>query len=119
MFLGGVSNCGEKSISECNYIEWNQTVDITLCGNPQPELFYTLDGEQKKYNASVVVVDDSQKMFKYNVQLDNLKISDCKKTIYFYGKGFKDYKIESKIIMPCKHCFSVINIFSIWYSIFC
>ena len=101
-FLGGVSSCGDHAIkNEYHLRKGNQNVDVTLCGNPPPNLYYTFNGERKNA-ARVEDVDDNQKMFKYRMQFKNLTAHHCGEKIYLEGEGFKKYESTSTIMLQCK-----------------
>lgn len=101
--LGGVSNCGSQPIkNDYHLLEGNQDIDVTLCGNSPPILYYTFDGQNKSAKR-IEKVDDSQKLYKYKIQLRNLKSNHCGEWIHFQATGFKSYKKSSKIVMDCKY----------------
>ena len=67
-FSGGVENCGPKVFQkEYTFVEGSKSVEVTLCGHPQPELQYTFKGKTKEAEM-IEKLDDSKKMYKYKIK---------------------------------------------------
>ena len=103
--LGGVKNCGIE-ISKPYYAleEGTNSFGLTLCGNPQPELFYTFQGKTKEA-AMIEKVDDSKKMYKYKIKFENIDRKVCGSTLEFKATGFKDWQASPIIQVNCKNYF--------------
>ena len=77
-------------------------MEITLCGHPQPELQYTLKGKTKEAEM-IEKLDDSKKMYKYKINLNDIDRKDCGSTLTFRATGFKDWSNSSTIKLKCKN----------------
>ena len=102
--LGGVENCGQKIDKEYTFEEGTQSIDLTLCGNPQPKLSYTFKEETKEAEM-VKELDKSKKMYKYQINLDNVERKDCGSPLTFKATGFKEWYNSSIIKVKCKNLF--------------
>ena len=102
-FSGGVENCGPKVLQkEYTFVEGSQSVEVTLCGHPQPKLQYTFKGKTKEAEM-IEKLDDSKKMYKYKINLDDIDRKDCGSTLTFRATGFKDWYNSSTIKIKCKN----------------
>ena len=100
---GGVQNCGAEIPKRYAYTEGtNNTIEITLCGHPQPKLQYTFKGKTEKAEM-IEKVDDSKKMYKYKINLNNIDRKDNGSTIVFKATGFRDWQAKSAILFECKN----------------
>ena len=102
--LGGVENCGQKIDKEYTFEEGTQSMDLTLCGNPQPKLSYTFK-EDTKEAQMVKELDKSKKMYQYKINLDNVEKKDCGSQLTFKATGFKAWYNSSIIKVKCKNLF--------------
>ena len=98
--LGGVENCGQKIDKEYTFEEGTQSMDLTLCGSPQPKLSYRFKGETKDAEMTQKL-DESKKMYKYKINLESINRKDCGSTLTFNATGFKDWQANSTIQIKC------------------
>ena len=103
--LGGVENCGQKIDKKYTFEEGTQSIDLTLCGNPQPELSYAFKGKTKEAKMTQKL-EDSKKMYRYKINLDNVERKDCGSPLTFRATGFKDWYNSSIIKVKCKNFIS-------------
>ena len=103
--LGGVENCGQKIDKEYTFEEGTQSIDLTLCGNPQPKLSYTFKGETKDAEMTQKL-EDSNKMYRYKINLDSVNRKDCGSPLTFKATGFKEWYNSSIIKVKCKNYIS-------------
>ena len=77
-------------------------MELTLCGHPQPTLQHTFKGKTKEAKM-IEKVDDTKKMYKYKINLDNIDRKDNGSTIVFRATGFRDWQAKSTILVKCKN----------------
>ena len=82
--------------------EGTATFEMTLSGNPQPKLSYTFKAKTKEAKM-VEKVDDSKKIYKYEIRLENVDRNDCGSTIEFKATGFKNWQNSSIVKLKCKN----------------
>ena len=82
--------------------EGNNSIELILCGNPQPKLFYTFQGESREAKM-IRKLDDSKKMYKYKIFLENVDRRDCGSIITFNANGFGHWQANSTILVKCKN----------------
>ena len=75
-------------------------IEITLCGNPQPKLSYTFKGKTKDAKM-IEKLDDSKKMYKYEIILEYVDRNVCGSTIQFNVTGSKNWRATSTVIVKC------------------
>ena len=69
--------------------EGTSSIELTLCGNPRPKLFYTFQGKTKE-SKIVQSLNDTKKMYKYEIVLENVDRKSYGSTIEFNATCFKD-----------------------------
>ena len=77
-----------------------QTIHLTLCGNPQPKLKYTWNGKSKE--ASVKLVNETLKMYRYEMKSTNIKRWHCGSKVRFTAIGFKNWEYEATLMVKCE-----------------
>ena len=102
--LGGVKNCGKEISKPYALEEGTNLFDLTLCGNPQPKLFYTFQGKTEEAKM-IQKLDDSKKMYKYKIEFEKIDRKVCGSTLEFKATGFKDWQASSIIQVNCKNYF--------------
>ena len=101
-FSGGVDNCGPEVQKEYTFEEGSQNMELTLCGHPQPTLQHTFKGKTKEAEM-IEKVDNTKKMYKYRINLDNIDREDCGSTLTLNAIGFKNWYNSSTIKIKCKN----------------
>ena len=100
--IGGVLNCGAEIPNNYILTEGRRnSIELTLCGNPQPKLSYTFKGRTEEVDI-IEKVDDSKKKYKYKINLKNVDRNDFGSKIVFKATGFKDWQTNSTIQVKCK-----------------
>ena len=77
-------------------------MELELCGNPQPTLSFTFRGKTEAAEM-IEKVDDTKKMYKYKINLDNIVREDCGSTLTLNAFGFKNWYNSSTIKIECKN----------------
>ena len=103
-FILGAENAGKEIPKEYLLKEGKTTIEMILSGNPQPKLSYTFQGKTKEAKM-VEKVDDSKKIYKYEIVLENVDQNDCGSTIEFKATGFKNWRESSIVRLKCKNYF--------------
>ena len=114
-FSGGVDNCGPEVQKEYTFGEGSQSVEVTLCGHPRPELQYTFNGKTKEAEM-IEKLDDSKKMYKYKINLDDIDRKDCGSTLTFRATGFKDWYNSSTIKIKCNNSNNLLYLHCLLYT---
>ena len=104
ILIGGPTNCQTEIPKEYLLQEGTNTIEITLCGNPQPKLSYTFHGKTKEAEM-IEKLDKSKKMYKYKIILENVDRNICKSELKFLATGHKDWQHNSVIQVKCKGFF--------------
>lgn len=78
-------------------------MEITLCGNPQPKLFYTFHGKTKSAKM-IEKLNELKQMYKYQIDLENVKRRDCGSTLQFNAVSdlTKEWKFDSTVLVKCE-----------------
>ena len=100
ILLGGVENCGPKVQKEYTLTEGNNSIEIQLCGNPQPRLSYTFRGQTEDAEM-IEKLNDTKKMYKFKTNLDKIDRKDCGSTLAFNASGFDQWQANSTVLVKC------------------
>ena len=104
LFIGGVINCGTDITKNYTLEEGASSINLTICGNPQPELVYTFQGKTEEAKM-IEKFDDSTKKYKYKIDFEKIDRKVCGSTLEFKATGFKDWQDSSIIHVKCKNSF--------------
>ena len=83
-------------------------MEITLSGNPKPKLFYTFQGQTNE-TKMIQKIDDSKKVYKYEIVLEDVDRKDCGSTLEFKATGFKNWQKSSIVKLKCENYFYATN----------
>ncbi|XP_066922775.1 uncharacterized protein [Clytia hemisphaerica] len=100
---GGVKNCGIMQFED-RYIfteSSSPTIWVTLCGNPQPDLKYTWNGETRLASLGETI-DSETKMYKYAMELENISRMHCGTQIKFVATGYERLEKTAKVYVLYK-----------------
>ena len=101
ILIGGPNNCQTEIPKEYLLQEGTNTIEITLCGNPQPKLSYTFHGKTKEAEM-IEKLDESKQMYKYQIVLENVTRTDCGSTLELIAEGHNILSSHSKTFVECK-----------------
>ena len=99
--IGGPNNCGAEIPKEYLLPEGTNTIEITLCGNPQPKLSYTFHGKIKSAKM-IEKLNDTKQMYKYQIDLENVNRNICKSELKLLATGLKNWHHSSVVQVKCK-----------------
>ena len=97
----GPNKCEAAIPSEFTLQEGTNTIEIKLCGNPQPKLSYTFHGKTKEAEM-IEKLDKSKQMYKYKIVLENVTRTDCGSTLKLIAEGHNILSSHSKTFVECK-----------------